>query len=226
MKLIDDPLYGLIHASEDVYSNVNPDDFEKVLYGWNSENEIFFKLIEETSPKYILEIGSWLGASAIHMGKFIKSRGLDTKIVCVDTWLGSRDFIGRHFEGKFRNSVGMPNAYLHFLANVKREGLEDVIIPFAQTSDNALRFLSEKNIKFKMIYIDGSNQYENVKSDIDLSWNILDRDGVIFGDDYINFAFPQINAAVNSFVYSNRLRDVFSVYSNNVFWSIKKKGLI
>lgn len=219
-------LYKLIHDG-DVYEGIDPNSYEKILYGWNDENKIFDRLVEEIRPKYILEIGSWLGSSAIHMGNAVKRVGLDTKIVCVDTWLGSRDFIGKKFPGDRSKLVcnGMPNAYRYFLANIKREDLQDVVIPLPQTSSNALRFLSEEGIKFDMIYVDGSNQYEDIISDIDLSWNVLANEGVIFGDDYLNFSYPQINAAVNSFVYKNRIRDQFSVDSDNNFWSIKKKGL-
>ena len=222
----DDPLYGLLHEG-DVYEGIDPDSYEKILYGWNDKNEIFDRLVEEIRPRYILEIGSWLGASAIHMGNAVRRAGLDTKIVCVDTWLGSRDFMGKKFPDDRSKlmSNGMPNAYRHFLANVKREGLQDIVIPLPQTSSNALRFLSEEGVKFDMVYIDGSNQYEDIVSDMNLSWNVLANGGVMFGDDYLNFFYPQINAAVNSFVYGNRIREQFSVDSNNNFWSIKKKGL-
>lgn len=226
MKLMSDPLYCLIHGSEDIYSGIDTERYEKILYGWNSDNEIFCRLIEENNPKYILEIGSWLGSSVLHMGNFIKSKGLNTKIVCVDTWLGSKDFIGKQLKGKTRTPEGLPSAFWHFMANVKREGLSEIVIPFPQTSTNALHFFSENDVKFQMVYIDGSNQYEDIKSDIDLSWGVLDVGGVIFGDDYINFSYPQINAAVNSFVYENRIRDRLVVDSKNVFWSIKKKRLI
>ena len=224
MSIIDDPLYKLIH-NEDVYEGIDPEKFEEILYGWNDSDEIFNDLIGELRPKYILEIGSWLGSSAIHMGNAIRDAGLDTKIMCVDTWLGSRDSIGGHFSEEKSELMlnGMPNAYRHFLANIKRKGLQDLVIPLPQTSSNALRFLSEEGVKFDMVYIDGSNQYEDIVSDMNLSWNVLANGGVMFGDDYLNFSYPQINVAVNSFVYGNRIREQCSVDSNNNFWSIKKK---
>jgi predicted O-methyltransferase YrrM len=227
MIISDDPIYRLLHDG-DVYAGLDPNAYEKILYGWNDDNEIFGRLIEELRPKYILELGSWLGASSIHMGKAIKRLGLDTKIVCVDTWLGSREFMGKKFPGDRSKLVinGMPNSYKHFLMNIKREGLQDVVIPLPQTTSNALRFFSEEGVRFDMVYVDASNQYEDIVSDMNLSWNVLANGGVIFGDDYLNFSYPQINAAVNSFVYGNRIRDQLSVDSENNFWSIKKKGLL
>ena len=40
-------------------------------------------------PNLVIEVGSFLGYSAIKMAKEIKKLNLDTKIICVDTWLGS-----------------------------------------------------------------------------------------------------------------------------------------
>jgi len=223
--LMGDRVYELVHQGDDVYRGIDPDGFEKIMYGWNSDSEAFLEVIEETRPKYILEIGSWLGASAIHMAKFVKEVGLDTKIVCVDTWLGSREFMGKGFPGDRSKlfSNGLPAAYGHFLANVKREGVHDTVIPVPQTSSNALRFFSEQGVMFDAVYIDGSNQYEDIRSDMHLSWNVLKEGGVMFGDDYTNFSYPQINSAVNSFVYSNRLKEYFRVRGDGSFWSLKKK---
>ena len=48
-------------------------------------------LIHAISPRLIIEVGSWKGGSAIQMASVVRRRGwgCSTKILCVDTWLGT-----------------------------------------------------------------------------------------------------------------------------------------
>jgi len=55
---------------------------------WNSELPIFEELIKRNEPKRIIEVGSWLGGSAIRMAQICRDLGYDAKIICIDTWLG------------------------------------------------------------------------------------------------------------------------------------------
>src|SRR5262245_9381175 len=59
------------------------------MQGWGSDKPIFRTAIEAVRPRTIIELGSWKGLSAIHMAGLCRELGLDTEIVCVDTWLGS-----------------------------------------------------------------------------------------------------------------------------------------
>lgn len=217
-------LYSLIHGDEKIYSDLNVDGLKTVMYGAGDDYSELDKLIKEIRPKRILEIGSWLDYSSIHMAKFIKTKKMNTGLLCLDTWLGEKGMIGMKFNGK-RFMNGMSVAYKHFLANVKMEGVDDVIVPFPQTSKNGLSFLSEKGVSFDMIHMKGSKDYEEIKSNLQLSWSILSNGGVLFGNNYLNFSMPQVNAAINSFVYENRMRDCLSIDENNHFWFIKKKDL-
>ena len=54
-----------------IYSNIPPSNVEQV-QGWNSYGAIFQELISEKRPDTIIEVGTWLGASAINMAKIIK----------------------------------------------------------------------------------------------------------------------------------------------------------
>jgi len=224
MSIQEDYIYKLIHGYRDIYENFDHTKYEDILYGWNSDSKFFYEAINESKPNYILEIGSFLGKSAIHMGNYIKNNSLSTKIICVDTWLGSLEMIADRFPAEREKIVknGMPRLYDYFLANVKKHGLENIIIPFPQTSYNALKFFMQHNIFFDLIYLDGSNYYEELKKDIDLSWDVLSNDGIMFGDDYRNFSWPQIAVAVNEFVADNKLADNFKV-NYDCYWSLKKK---
>lgn len=208
------------------YQSFNPHIYHNHVHGWHGDHGIFYDLLDNLEPKMILEIGSWKGQSAITMGLAAKELNLETKIVCVDTWLGSVDFINSiskdDFDRDTKCMFGYPTIYYQFLTNVIHHNLEDTIIPFPQTSSIACRWLENKNIMFDLIYIDGSNDYRDVILDLESSWPLLKEDGVIFGDDYNHHIFIDIKKAVNEFVNKYNQQDNFETYDYDLFWLIKK----
>jgi hypothetical protein len=159
------------------------------------------------------------------MGKIIKELKLDCQIICVDTWLGSEEFIGLHEkdpERKLLPTFGYPNAYYQFLANICHNELQDIIIPFPQVIKIACQWLSKKNINADIVYIDGNNDTIDVYNDMTYSWPILNDNGVIFGDDYNNPIWRSINLGVNKFCTKNRVKLTETTDFPN-HWIINKK---
>ena len=191
------------------------------LQGWNGSSPIFHTLISKINPKTIIEVGSWKGLSAITMGKSVKSLGLsDTKIHCVDTWLGAVEFWGSHANTPERNLLlknGYPQIYYQFLSNVVHSGLEDIILPFPNTSLIAAKYFKSIGLRSQMIYIDASHDEEDVYNDLKYYFELLDNGGVIFGDDYHNWL--DVQKAVKRFSDDTHLG--FEVVENN-FWVIYK----
>lgn len=198
-----------------IYDNILPSHVDQV-QGWNSYSTVFEQLVKESRPSVIIEVGTWLGASAINMGKITKNLGLNTKIYCVDTWLGAEEF-WTSFHGtperdlKLKN--GYPQAYFDFLSNVVQHNLQDIIIPVPNTSYIGYLILKYYGITADLIYIDGSHEYVDVKNDITNYFNLLNPGGVMFGDDY---GWVGVNAAVNECLTNN-----FRIEENN-FWVYKK----
>lgn len=217
-------LLHLIHG-HDIYQNFDCKKYNQNLIGWNIDHNLFKKLITKTNPKIILELGSWYGASSISMGKTIKDLKLDCQIVCVDTWLGSEEFIGLHEkdpERKLLPTFGYPNAYYQFLANVCYNELQDIIIPFPQVIKTACQWLHKNNINVDMVYIDGNNDTIDVYNDITYGWQILNNHGMIFGDDYNNSRWRSINLGVNKFCVKNRV-ELMEMRDYPNHWFIDKK---
>lgn len=154
------------------------------LQGWGSDAPIFRQLIEQVRPHLIIEVGSWKGASAIHMARICDELDLDTRIVCVDTWLGAYEFIGAGGERDLKPMFGWPWIYYQFLANVVHTGQQGRIIPFPQTSQIAARYFKQHQVRADLIYIDGSHDEVDVAMDIRAYWPLLRNGGVLFGDDY------------------------------------------
>ncbi|WP_174301849.1 class I SAM-dependent methyltransferase [Caulobacter sp. S45] len=183
------PLGLLLHETSP-YEAWDSDQYPADLQGWGSDHPVLRNAIEAIRPKIIVEVGTWKGASAIHMAALTKALGLDTVIICVDTWLGSPEhYLGRG-EG-WRESLllrhGYPHLYFTFLSNVIRHDHVDCIVPLPSTSENAAYILKEKGIKPDLVYIDAAHEEEPAYRDIKAYWELLSPDGVLIGDDYLSW---------------------------------------
>lgn len=57
--------------------------------GWGSNGAVFENLIRKVQPRIIIEVGTFLGASALHMAGLTQKLGFqDTQIVCIDDFRG------------------------------------------------------------------------------------------------------------------------------------------
>ncbi|HLD69612.1 MAG TPA: class I SAM-dependent methyltransferase [Candidatus Omnitrophota bacterium] len=176
-------------------------------------------MLETTHPELVIEVGTWKGASAIHMGKLIREKNWSTKIVCVDTWLGDTDFwLSPTKKLSLKLTRGHPAIYDQFIFNVIQSGLTDLIIPFPQTASNAARWFQHHRIQADLIYLDAGHQEADVYSDLSHYYPLLRAGGIIFGDDY----FPGsegVVQAVNRFV--SEIKEDFEIHEDQ-FWSIRK----
>lgn len=185
----------------DPYEHFPLDDWPEQLHGWFSDAPVFEEVIAEIKPDLIIEVGSWLGASAIHMAGLLKKHGLDeSKIVCVDTWLGAIEFWLDHKDperyGALRIENGSPQVHRQFLANVLHHGFKDTIIPFQQESGTAARVLDKMGVRADVIYIDASHLEDDAERDIRVWWPVLRDGGIMIGDDYE--AWPGVARAVHN----------------------------
>lgn len=144
-------------------------------HGWFSyENQITLdKFFLEMKPQTVIEVGTWLGSSAIHMAKLLEKGG---KLYAVDTWLGSEEHMN-HPDFK----VLLPNLYLQFLSNVKHHGVATKIIPIRMSSLEAAFAL---DTIADIIYIDASHDTENVYKDLLAWYPHVRQGGILCGDDW------------------------------------------
>lgn len=203
-----------------IYDNFNPLPLD--LSGWNGNKPIFRELIEKLKPSTIIEVGTWKGQSAITMGRAVKEFNLNTTIHCVDTWLGAIEFwtTGRNTgERSLRTVNGYPQVYYQFLSNVIHNNLQNVILPFPNTSENGYRYFKHFNITAQMIYIDASHEEDDVYKDLNNYYELLENNGILFGDDYQRDWLGVINS-VNRFSQEKNMS--LEVVGNN-FWILKKQ---
>lgn len=161
------------------------------------------EIFEEEEIHTVIEVGTWLGKSAMFMARRLPEGG---KVYAVDHWLGSEE----HQEGEDFYHEAMPRLYQQFLSNVIDRGLAHKIVPVRKESTEAA---AELDVYPDLIYIDASHDYLSVKRDLE-AWFLHVTDGCVFcGDDW---RFPGVRQAVTEFAEERG----FEVHSDKNFWRI------
>lgn len=182
------------------YDNFDPSEYDLDLQGWGNSHPVFKSIIESLRPELVIEVGTWKGASAIHMSNLLKTNGIEAAIICVDTWLGNVSHWSRpEWRCHLRLKNGYPSFYYQFLANVKKSGHDDMIIPVPQSSRSACEWLRQVALAPNVIYLDGSHDEVDVYLDCRDYWELLAPNGVLFGDDYGGAVHQGVKLAVDKF---------------------------
>lgn len=214
----------------DLIHKVDPYEFLTVipnldLDGWNGDSEVIVSLVKEVQPKIALEVGSWKGQSAATIATNMPE---GSELVCIDTWLGAEEFWTNHDDPTRYQALklinGYPSVYYTFANNMKALGLDRKVTPFPQTSQIAGRLLQKWEVKADLIYIDGSHEYDDVRSDLELYSTLLRSKGVIFGDDY-HSGWPGVVRAVSEYVgeLGDEIEDECDFEIRDRFWILRKK---
>ena len=139
---------------------------------FSSHSYYFYSVINNKDFKNVLEIGSFEGNSSMFFARNLRN----TKIFCVDSWIGTEEYKNLNFkylENNFdKNTKEYKNVY-----------------KFKCTSDE---FFKKNDITFDLIYIDGYHKAEQVMKDFRNAWQSLNNKGILIFDDYIWKFFDNI----------------------------------
>ena len=170
---------------------------EPKIQGWNSTSEALSKAMNQSNPKSIVEVGTWLGASALFMAEQSK-----IPMICVDTFLGSNEILWR--DNTVTNlTENFSKIYDQFCINVTHSNLNDVISPLPMTSSSAAELFSKEGVKVDMVYIDAGHREREVYADLQDWWPLTDK--VLVGDDY-NSTWQGVIDASNRFASENNIK--------------------
>lgn len=125
----------------------------------------------------VLEVGSYKGLSASALGQ-------SGPLTCVDTFLGGEDLPDYNSRGEFD-------------AAMRTMGLSPRVL--VGRSADVLGDLVRAGEKFRLVLIDGSHEYANVKADLALGHALLAVGGSLVADDYIGF--PEVARACDETGY-------------------------
>lgn len=123
------------------------------------------------SYRQIIEIGSWLGFSALKLAEW----NPNATIVCIDPWLGSFELI--QMDG-LRRQIG--HSYAQFCANTHH--LQHRIWPLRMTGVDGMILCHEEGFSPQLIFIDGSHQYEMVWGDIHAARRLFPKATLVLDD--------------------------------------------
>jgi hypothetical protein len=191
------------------YSALDLDGLEIDLQGWGSTSPVFEQVIKEVRPELVVEVGTWKGASLLHMYDLSRRYGCETCFVCVDTWLGSSEhWLSAEDRPSLMLRGGYPTMFRQFVFNILAHEAADAIFPLPTTSTSAARILRATEIVADAVYIDAGHEEEEVAADLQHYYELLRPGGVIFGDEYHSRWAGAIRA-VDGFAKKQQLKPRF-----------------
>lgn len=183
-------------------------------HGWYTNQVEIEKIFSKYSPKIVVELGSWLGASTCHMGDLLKGKG---KLFAVDHWLGS---VEHHKIERSNITSLLPTLYEQFLSNVMHRELTNTIIPWKMTTEQAAYKMRDQKTPVDLIYVDASHDEKSVYEDLSNWYPLVKKEGIICGDDWSWGDGYPVRRAVKRFAKEKRLK---VHVSNNNFWLFYKR---
>lgn len=204
-----------LHKGIDPYTNFPSSQWSGAWYNdAGACRDILKRTLERTSGGIIVEVGSFVGESAIFMANCLKSMNRDAVVICIDTWCAGID----HYKGapeKIRNHFGRPDLYYRFLSNVIQHGCHDVILPLAFDSLNGARLLKLLNIQPDFIYVDASHEEGDAGRDYEAYWDVLKPGGFMIVDDITGW-FPGCVRDWEAFLARHKLTVIDAVGEKHV----------
>ncbi|KAI3498135.1 hypothetical protein L1887_33904 [Cichorium endivia] len=178
---------------------------QKRIKGWGSTGAVFKNLINKVRPTTIIEIGTFLGASAIHMAELTRQLGLNTQILCIDDFRGWPGLPNKFRDIKMINGDTM--LLYQFIQNVVQVNATEAILFLPFSTGSTLDRLCEWGVLADLIEVDAGHDFHSAWSDINRAYKLLRPGGVIFGHDYFTVADNRgVRRAVNMFARVNGLR--------------------
>ena len=152
------------------------DHFHKDVYGFCDYVGLYRKAVEIfPSGSHFVEVGSFLGKSAVFMAVEIINSGKNIKFDCIDHWEGSAE----HSDNE---NIDTENLYENFLENI--QPVKGIINPVRAESVVASKLYKPNSLDF--IFIDASHDERSVREDLTYWIPRLKENGMIAGDDIDN----------------------------------------
>jgi predicted O-methyltransferase YrrM len=157
--------------------------------GWFHHGAQIQALVEQHRPRVCVELGTWLGASAIPVARLIRRWG--GTLTCVDTWVGDVD-----------QPVGSPRSpqspwmLVQCARNVIEAGVSGNVRLIPSTTIEAAEWWTEP---IDYLYIDADHSYASVLADLRAWVPHVKPGGLILGDDYGNDLYPGVQPAWDEF---------------------------
>lgn len=201
MPKINEEILKNLYGDQDPFSSVSNLFLDGNYPHTNIEDNLIEFLVKKFCPGFWLELGSFVGGSAIKVAQIIKKIESSAGLICCDPFSGDVNMwdweANPRVSGnngspyKFLNiQNGIPTIYQRFLANIYYSELSDIITPVPVTSIVAVklfkRLFDQKRVSLKpsVIYLDSAHEPDETFLELRACWNLLENGGVLFGDDW------------------------------------------
>ena len=164
-------------------------EFYKRIHGWSSFIPFYAKMVDEARDgARFVEVGVWMGRSAVFMGEKIRESGKQIHFSAVDTFEGGRD-VAYAMHRLTRPLLDT------FKSNLEGAGLTDFVNIIQAASVDAAHLFSDGELD--LAFIDAQHSYEAVKEDMEAWWRKVRCGGILAGHDYA--VWPGVTRAVHEF---------------------------
>ncbi|CAI9103015.1 OLC1v1001425C1 [Oldenlandia corymbosa var. corymbosa] len=209
-KLLRQIIIDRVFRGVSPYSDFPPPHVENLLQpsnirGWGSTAAVFRNLIQKVRPKIIIEVGTFLGMSALHMVELTRELGLhDTQIICVDDFRGW-PLLQEDREIRILNGDVM--LLYQFMQNVIQANASESVIFLPSATGLGLDSFCQWGVYGDLIEVDAGHDFHSAWTDINLAYKILRPGGLLFGHDYFNQVDNRgVQRAVDLFAKIKNLR--------------------
>lgn len=142
-------------------------------FGEDAFHSLWYLLFNEYKPENVLEIGIYRGQTLSLFHILSKNLNMSNYVAGISPLDSSGDDFSEYLEIDYEEDI-IKN-FLHF-------GLDNPnILKTHSTSEEGINFINSKT--WDLIYVDGSHQYEDVISDLEISIKNLSPKGLIVIDD-------------------------------------------
>ena len=169
------------------------------MYNWTKDlppnsnaYDSYVKILDYIKWKYtnkeinVLEIGTFAGTSIIKILEYLPN----SKGTVIDKWENYEEHDSLISDVREQSKIAIVSNLQEnkveeiFYNNIKVSGIQNMNVFKGDSADILLNMISE-NIKFDYIYIDGSHLLMDCYTDLILSFNLLNKGGLIGIDDFI-----------------------------------------
>lgn len=172
------------------------------IQGWFDFADIYQDRVNQAKDgAHFVEVGSWLGKSAVFMADAIKKSGKGIAFDCVDNWIGGSEGGANVTACRSAVQASGRDLFGEFTDNLIRCGVGGYVNPIRSDSTEAANRYADGSLDF--VFIDADHEESAVMRDLLAWWPKVKAGGILAGHDYHEIG-PQ-NAA-NKFAADNGLR--------------------
>ena len=181
--------------------------FRKTSLKQKNIGDLFLGIVQQKNPKSFLEIGVFHGVTARNVCELMfKNHGDNFNYIGIDIFDGSDNYRNEVVPSKtFNNPI--KTFYFKYIKNQNPYSIvavEDLLSKFKTNikliegnTNKIFHNLDLKNIDF--IFIDGGHDYKTVKNDLEQSYKIINKTGIILCDDWNLSQAPGVREAIIDF---------------------------